>query len=383
MESLYQEVGDLIASQKEGEYWDFKEKYNKEGKVIESFIKDIICLANAPYRKGSRYIIVGVKDNGEVCGASKEDEKLFLGDHQVQSKLANAGFANRNAPVVEIHKVQYSEKDLIVIEIKDRPSRRPYSLTEKFDSCSNSVIYSRYGSRNSEASGFDIEKMWRQRFGIDEYPLERMMTYLLDFEGWTERKENEWYYKRFPEFTIVVESEEFQIGDNSQEPIRFSWALTCSDPNSYLSYAHLKYHTTILHTEIVVNYAGFRLKCPKPENFSLNVGSGRSSYYYYICNGLKFNLLQFFHDREYTHDDRVSGGRMKSVGILMFKSENEKINFDQEIKKNPPKDLESLCRSEDAYKGHENQITDAESQEIDLASVLMNKLKEFREPIKT
>lgn len=49
---------ELIASGKEGVYWDFKQEYSQEAKVID-LIHDIICLANADH-DGDRYLIFGV-----------------------------------------------------------------------------------------------------------------------------------------------------------------------------------------------------------------------------------------------------------------------------------------------------------------------------------
>ena len=58
-------IGDLIATGKEGDYWDFKcEPHAKTGDLI----KDIICLANTPRHTGDRYIIYGVDNTGSVVG---------------------------------------------------------------------------------------------------------------------------------------------------------------------------------------------------------------------------------------------------------------------------------------------------------------------------
>ena len=58
-------IGDLVATRKEGDHWDFKrEPHDKIGDLI----KDIICLANSPRHTGDRYIIYGVDDTGTVVG---------------------------------------------------------------------------------------------------------------------------------------------------------------------------------------------------------------------------------------------------------------------------------------------------------------------------
>ena len=92
MIDLAETIARLIATKKEGDYWDFKlEPHAKAGDLI----KDIICLANTPRHAGDRYIIYGVDNSGSVVG-------LPPASHRTQADIVNtlfdAGFAGGNYP---------------------------------------------------------------------------------------------------------------------------------------------------------------------------------------------------------------------------------------------------------------------------------------------
>lgn len=60
-------IMDLISLKREGEYWDFKEKYHQNK---AKFIHDILCLSNIPSRNDS-YLIFGVSDHGGNKGSQQ------------------------------------------------------------------------------------------------------------------------------------------------------------------------------------------------------------------------------------------------------------------------------------------------------------------------
>ena len=82
MIDLAETIARLIATKKEGDYWDFKlEPHAKAGDLI----KDIICLANTPRHAGDRYIIYGVDNSGSVVG-------LPPASHRTQADIVNTLF---------------------------------------------------------------------------------------------------------------------------------------------------------------------------------------------------------------------------------------------------------------------------------------------------
>ena len=80
-------IGDLIATRKEGDHWDFKrEPHDKPGDLI----KDIICLANSPRHTGDRYIIYGVDNTGTVVGLQSATPARTRATPNTPSSLASA-----------------------------------------------------------------------------------------------------------------------------------------------------------------------------------------------------------------------------------------------------------------------------------------------------
>lgn len=71
---LKNEINRLIKSKREGQYWDFKEKYH-DNKA--SLLHDILCLSNALH-KGNKYLILGVSDPATECeikGVSSDSKR--------------------------------------------------------------------------------------------------------------------------------------------------------------------------------------------------------------------------------------------------------------------------------------------------------------------
>ena len=54
----------LIASGKEGPWWDFKQTYHQNNAAL---VHDILCMANVLH-DGDRYLIFGVNDEGLITG---------------------------------------------------------------------------------------------------------------------------------------------------------------------------------------------------------------------------------------------------------------------------------------------------------------------------
>lgn len=70
---FYKMIGNLIASKREDDYWDFKQEHHANKADL---IHDIICLANNRSGKDG-YIIFGVSDEpkGEVCGVEQDENR--------------------------------------------------------------------------------------------------------------------------------------------------------------------------------------------------------------------------------------------------------------------------------------------------------------------
>ena len=118
-------IGDLVATRKEGDHWDFKrEPHDKIGDLI----KDIICLANSPRHTGDRYIIYGVDDTGTVVGLQPDAGRTQA---DIVSKLLDVGFAEGVYPDIHLEQIELQDKRLEVLVIKDHPEK-PYYLQKGY-----------------------------------------------------------------------------------------------------------------------------------------------------------------------------------------------------------------------------------------------------------
>ena len=167
-EELFKE----LLEEGEGERVDFKEfnyDFSNSDKKIKdearvSFIKDIFSFANTPkpYKK-SAYILLGVKDDGELAGLkSSVDGNIF----QQKLELKSLG----KIPRIHYHKdFLYKEKIFGIIEIFPPESEKePFIPESDFtEKIKKGVLYFRRDNKNSEAS--EIETINIKRWFYQYY----------------------------------------------------------------------------------------------------------------------------------------------------------------------------------------------------------------------
>ena len=348
-------IENLIATGKEGDYCDFKECWHHNNADL---VRDIVSLANSPHYIGERYLIIGVDNEAKVIGIKPASH---LKQADIITILRDCNFAGNLFPDISLEDIQVNGKDLSIIVIKDKPEDRPYYLEkvytqkDKGGSKDNTIypgtIYSRVRDSNTPkdktASLSDTEKMWRQRFGIDATPLERMTQYLLDFDGWCQPLVNgEWngcstpshllreggsmYYRQAPEFIIKKSPlsgyDNSGLGDEVQGGE--SWVRKAFDPVSRMYKLELVYHQTVLHTEAVLTY-DYTTLFNNPNTYSKLKNFENALFYYYLEDDiLKFNILQFLHYTNLNHTSEIINPRRGDiVPLVIFKNENELEEF--------------------------------------------------------
>lgn len=273
----------------EAAHVDFKQEWhNNNAKLIH----DILCLSNADYY-GDRFLLFGVNDNAEIIGLDeypnrKNNASLF-------DLLRKSNF-NR-LPDIDIYTLQIDDTDIDVIQIGNNAHKPYFLLQDKIDNGTivrAGTVYSRNGSSNtpinSNASETEIEKMWRERFGLDRTPFERLKIYLLDFEGWTRTGEKEWHYSKFPEFTIRPVDESIE---DSYPPF---WQRAATSPISYALNMGLFYHQTMLQKVQCSFYDEMRCFAPEPEHkrTSIRLRDEIDGYcFVYLADSIEFLFLQF------------------------------------------------------------------------------------------
>lgn len=162
-------IENLIATGKEGDYWDFKECWHHNNADL---VRDIVSLANSPHYIGERYLIIGVDNEAKVIGIKPASH---LKQADIITILRDCNFAGNLFPDISLEDIQVNGKDLSIIVIKDKPEDRPYYLEkvytqkDKGGSKDNTIypgtIYSRVRDSNTPkdktASLADTEtKVW-------------------------------------------------------------------------------------------------------------------------------------------------------------------------------------------------------------------------------
>lgn len=218
-QTLCRTVKDLIARNCEGVHWDFKRNHHaNKGDLIH----DVLCLANAGHA-GPRFLIFGV-DNADF---SLNDIRAN-GGRRTQAQIADLfrgnakKFFQSRFPTFYLREIEIEGRAIDVLVIEDEP-KKPYFLVDKIEKVRAHHMYTRVCDTNTpvdeSAQPHEIERMWRERFGLDTPALERAKRCLWEPDAWTLREEHGFvccHHDVFPEFTLRAASAEDKP-DSSQE----------------------------------------------------------------------------------------------------------------------------------------------------------------------
>lgn len=371
MTDLTEIVGDLIAARKEGDHWDFKrERHARPGDLI----KDIICLANSPRHAGDRYIIYGVDDTGTVVGMQSPTRRTQA---DIVNTLSNAGFAGGVYPDIYLQQIEIQGLVIEVLVIKDRPEK-PYYLQRAYHKggvrLNPGTVYSRVRDSNTSsdqvAPFHDIERMWRERFGLDRTPFQRLQEYLLDKDGWIETSEHVWFHSQWPEFTISPTEEEMwavQAGE--------SWVRAATNPSAFVRPFRLCFHQTVLVRIECILYDEMRAITPVP---STHVVCRNDRWFFSLCaDTIEFRFLQFLtgRKREQLLREGLSDGRGLSVPVIFFRSDVERQAFIEELKRDPAT-VED--RQEEIFQQADPMISEQDRKNIAFSNAVIEHFAEWR-----
>lgn len=339
---LEQKVTELIETNKEDSYYDFKCCYTSNVDLVH----DIICLANVKY-DGERYLIIGISNDCKIIGLKSGEIKT---QSQIIDLLAGSHFSNGNFPEISLSDIQLAEKTIQVIKIQNKPLKPYFLESDKIDASKAKlrtiragVIYSRNGCRNTAidktATLYDIEHMWKERFGLGLSPLDRLSIYLSDSKNWENLDYTTWFYKPFPEFTFKETSSE--ESDNSDK--WFFLDLYPEKTNICKSQVSFFYHVTQIKTvHCIQQYDGVQYTMCLPQLDHIPINPTRSMeadntfyFYYLIKDSFDWILLQFYYfnlrnakpDKvaRYLTDLRYTYPR--KIKLPIFENTNEKDEF--------------------------------------------------------
>lgn len=178
-------VRELIATRREGVYWDFKQKHH-ENKA--DLLHDILCLSNAIW-DGNRYLIFGVADSSagcEVLGLVGTEPRRTQAD--LVDFLRSKTFAGEIVPQISLRTLNFDGYELDILAIKNRPEK-PYYITKDYPHQSRKVkahsIYCREEDSNTpidrSASRAQQKVMWAEALGYGE-PLQIELLQSVLFE---------------------------------------------------------------------------------------------------------------------------------------------------------------------------------------------------------
>ena len=303
---------DLVSRQGEGTYWDFKLKHHDN---TADLVHDVLCLANAEH-SGRRYLVFGVNNETfEIVSILETEERRTQADIIALFRDNARKLFQSRYPDFHLREIQLEGKSLDVLVIEDRP-HKPYYFVEPYAKGRRKVhahhIYTRVGDTNTPISDsappHEIERMWRERFGLDKPPLERARMYLVDPGEWAAVSEDPtdgfpyYYHREFPEFTLTTSGTDSPYIARNEEWTRGEIARH----NNSAGYYKLYYHQTLLNSTRFVSFDDHKKSMVAPDWEPL--GAGR--FYFYKADSIGYSFQRFLVSQEgqdYSESLRVRG----------------------------------------------------------------------------
>ena len=297
---LVQIVQGLIDIGIEGVYWDFKLKHHLEKGDL---IHDVLCLANAEH-DGPRFLIFGVEDSSGVVrtiendtGRRSQADIISLFRDNVEK------FFQSRFPTFYLRTVEIDDKQVDVLIIENE-AKKPYYLVKHIHKVKAHHIYARVGDTNTPinrtAQPHEIERMWRERFGLNRTALERIKHCLAEPEAWSCWEDSEstcYYHNVSPEFTLRVTDSEEHL-DSNQEWTRGE----IRTDNNYAGWYELYCHQTLLKKIHYVCFDDYKKTVVAPD--WKPIGKGR--FYFYLSNSAEYAVQKFFVALYRTHSRSVN-----------------------------------------------------------------------------
>lgn len=320
-------IYNLISSNREGQYWDFKKTYHKNK---ANLLHDILCLANSIH-KGRKYLIFGVADPSERCqifGIDNDENRRSQAE--IIDFLRSKKFAGDIRPEIELDTMEMNNYNIDVLIIFDRPNK-PYFLIEDYIDGDKKVksnhIYTRTLDTNTpidqSADLRVIEQMWRERFYLDILPSEKIVELLNNPDEWDGNIEpnHSSHNRNFPEYQI-------EFGNTR----KFLNVLSYFYPNekSYIGEARFIYFSTILFTLPYILCDEMRITIAYPKISTLILNNKEIIYMYYILGDRNGAFLKFLRNGQI--DFKSRGG---NSSFVLFKDEDERRAFEDFLVTNP------------------------------------------------
>ena len=365
-DTLRETIASLINRRAEGTYWDFKRCHHTEK---YSLIHDVLCLANADH-KGDRFLIFGVDNQNFLLHSITEDNgrRTQAGMADLFRSHANKFFQSR-FPEFYLQEITIDGKRLDVLVIEDTP-HKPYYLVQRIGRVCAHHIYTRVCDTNTPvndaAHPHEVERMWRERFGIDMPPLRRAMAYLNDSDGWSPVPETpsnlHLYYATFPEFTLRVADAENHMARCEE------WTRgEIRTDNNHAGYIEVCFHQTCLAHVRYVSFDDHKKSMVAPSWEPRRAGR----FYYYGAHSLEYAVQRFISVLE--REDHSTSLSIRGVG------EAAKL---ARLRWGPLMQIPVLRAGElDGFLGphHDRQLREASRDEVEQYDLFLRNQLEFED----
>lgn len=272
-----------LIAEGESEKLDFKQSFHENNAEL---VHDILCIANS-YVESNRFIFFGVSDSGTILGVENDQRRKTQA--QIIDLLRNARL--NHLPTISITELTIEGHFIDVLMVKNLPEKPYFCLREYRDgqrTVRAGTIYTRNGDTNTPidqcADDIKLELMFRERFGLNKSPKDRLQIYLRDTASWKYGHNAEglmyFYYEQFPEFTLTQKSDHER---DFQEP----WVMEFPDPTASTGPYYFMYHTTILSEAHFAWCDGGRYVTAFPEIATLESKGISYRAFYFIEDSLK------------------------------------------------------------------------------------------------
>lgn len=388
-------IGTLIQTGREDDWWDFKECYHEDK---ASLLHDIICLANNRANKDA-YLIFGVQDKTfNIMGV--ENDANRKNQQNIVDFLSSKSFAGQLRPRVEVRTVKLSGHEIDVFIIKNSPDV-PYYLLENYtDKKYNAVtgkkgktvfafhIYTRVMDNNTpidkSADIYDVEYLWKKRFGLLQTPLEQVKILLTKFDEWIE-EEGKYYHSIFPQYTIVLEDEQDVEGICCEGNKMFYHHLQ-TDTRAYYGTIKIFCYGTQLFSCQLTHLDGHRMTAPCPQSKFISSFKFDETIFlkYYIIDSLEYLLLRFLeHHIGNANGQEAQIATRKLLEVVLLFDKNDDIeDFSEYVNYNLKTFYEIVSKQNEPYIFDETEsakkVIKKEIRESYALKEFQNKWKQIR-----
>lgn len=316
-------ISALIDLKREGEYWDFKEKfYSNKANLVH----DVICMANNRADRDA-YIIFGIRDRDfKIVGI--ENDVNRKNQQQMLDVLKSKKFAGDIRPIIELKTLHIKNHDIDVLIIKNT-NYTPYYLVQDYKEQNRTVraqyIYTRVGDTNTDIDkGADInqvEYLWKKRFLLDKPPLEQIKNKLRNKGEWV-REDNTFYNKFNPEYRIELEDDDYD-----KERLEFYSFAMQNQSTRYGKIVIKSYETKLYSDQFVVLDSG-RYVTSVPNWEFIRFGNYKPDcdycFKYFLKDNMNYVLHEFLSEED---EEALYAYRRFSDVVLTFENKDEKDQY--------------------------------------------------------